>query len=368
MLLLLAACVYEPPLDPDAPTVDNVLAGDVVVTGADAVAPTFVLLFDAADPPPPVGTGSPIDFTGVRAEDYTGVASSGQGGGIQAAPWSITAVPSGSWLVTALMDTDGDFQPLLSVTAGATCGDWLGAHLADIATGEVGVVTVADGTLLDDITVVVGTQLTTERPAFTMPPTTVTQTSAELQLLSLGSIGVHAALTAEQTLDLDGPFDGSDPCGTMFLFYAPDADADGAPDPHPNPALAAQGLYDIWPKVYLQYYGADVTQPGVGLEPGESWAAEAVVYPAPLLTGDATLGAPTPRTSLDVVWIPGAVHTLPDGTEETVYAPDLPPGLWSITVVQYTGQTWTIPNELPAFPSTDAAFDPLSQAVGLTVE
>ncbi len=350
-LISLLGCAWTTPEDPTAADVLNVIAGEVVVTGAPDVAPTYVLLFDAADPPPPVGTGSPLTFSSVPAEAYTG-----DGVGVQAAPYSTSRVPDGTWLLTALLDSDGDFQPLLSSNAGATCGDWVGAHLADLATGEIGTVEVSGGVLRDDVTVVVGSEMTTERPAFTLQTARVSQTTTTTQFISLTSTGIYSSI-----VELTGPFDGTDPCDTMFLFYAPDANLDGQPDPHPNPALAAAGALDVWPRVYLQYLGEDV-------EPGESWAAEAVVYPAPLLSGAVALGVPTPVTSLDAVWIPAAVHTLADGTETTVPAPGLPAGAWSVTVVSITGQTWTLPNEVAAFPSADAAFDPSTQGAALLIE
>lgn len=349
--LWLFACAWEPPVDPDAPPVLNVVSGQVLVTGAPATAPTFVLVFDAANPGPPDGTGSPLTFASVPGEAYTG-----EGAGIQSADYAVTQLADGDYLLNALMDVDGDFQPFLSSNAGATCGDWVGAHVADLATGEPAVVSVSGGVELDDVTIAVGYEMTTERPAFTLSAPTISQTSTDLQLFHLDSTGIYS-----QVVTLEGPFDGTDPCGTYFLFYAVDADADGAPDPHPEPALAAAGAYDIWPRVYLQYLGTD-------LEAGESWAAEAVVYPGVLLTGQVPVGVPTPVTGLDLVWVPAALHTLPDGTEEVVTPPNLPAGAWSITVVSITGQTWTVPNELPAFPATDAAFDPATQGASLLVE
>lgn len=348
-LLLFSACAWDPPLDPEAPAVRNVLSGEVLVTGTDTVAPTFVLLFDAAAPPPPEGTGSPLTFAAVPAEAYTG-----GGAGVQAGRFALTGVPDGTWLLTALMDMDGDFQPLLSSHAGATCGDWVGAHLADLSTGEPAPVTVGGGVELDDVVVTVGVEMTTERPAFALTAPSLVQTSTDPQLFRVDSIGV-----ASSVLTLAAP--GTDPCGTSFLFYAPDADGDGAPDPHPEPAFAAAGLYDLWPKVYLRYLGAE-------LEPGESWTAEAVVYPGPLLDGTAPVGVPTPVTALDVVWVPAARHTFPDGSAATVAAPNLPGGAWSVTVVSLTGQTWTVPNELASFPAADASFDPSTQAATLLVE
>lgn len=351
LLIGLLGCAWTTPEDPEAPEVLNVVAGEVVVTGAPAVAPTYVLVFDADDPPPPTGTGSPLTFASVPAEAYTGA-----GAGVQGAPYSVSRIPDGRFLLTALLDADGDFQPLLGSNAGATCGDWVGAHLADLTTGTFAEVEVGGGERKDDVTVTVGVEMTTERPAFTLGTARVSQTTTETQLITLAATGVHSSI-----LELADPFDGTDPCGTMFLFYAPDADGDGQPDPHPNPALAAAGAYDIWPKVYLQYLGEDLAE-------GESWAAESVVYPLPLLTGAVTLGVPTPVTSLDLVWVPAAIHTLPDGTEETVPAPGLPAGAWSITVVSITGQTWTLPNEIAAFPPADASYDPSTQGAALLVE
>lgn len=355
-LLLGAGCSYAPALDPDAPQVLNSLTGEIVVAGTQDVATTFVLLTDAHNPPPPYGTGQPVNFSGVPASAYTGDAGSGQGGGMQSAPWSLTKVPDGAWNVNALMDMDGDFTPLLGSNAGATCGDWVGAHLEDLTAGTLGTVQVQGGTLLDDVTVVVGVEMTTERPAFTLDPAVVMdQHATDFQTFVLDSVGV-----ASEVLQLAGPFDGTDPCGTMFLVKALDADLDGFPDPHPNPTLAAAGALDMWPKVYLRYRG-DVS-------PGESWAAEAVVYPLPVITGEYPLNTVVPDTSIEVVWSPGAEHTLPDGSVEVVLAPDLPSGPWSVTVIQLTGQTWTVPNELAAFPGTDDSFDPDTQGVTLQVK
>ena len=351
LLIVLAACSWSTPEDPDAPEVLNVIAGEVVVTGAPAVAPTYVLVFDAADPPPPAGTGSPITFSSVPGAAYTGDSA-----GVQAAPYSTSRIPDGSWILSALLDVDGDFQPLLSSNAGATCGDWVGAHVVDLATGEIAPVDVSGGILLDDVTVTVGVEMTTERPAFTLETARVSQSVAETQFITLVSTGIYSSI-----LELTGPFDGTAACDTMFLFYAPDADGDGQPDPHPNPALAAAGALDVWPRVYLQYLGED-------LEAGESWAAEAVVYPLPLLSGAVALGVPTPVISLDAIWIPAAIHTLGDGSEETVSAPSLPVGAWSVTVVSITGQTWTLPNEVAAFPPADDGFDPSTQGAALLIE
>ena len=94
---------------------------------------------------------APITFSSVPGEAYTG-----DWAGVQAAPYSTSRIPDGSWILSALLDADGDFQPLLSSNAGATCGDWVGAHVADLATGTIAPVDVSGGILLDDVTVTVG--------------------------------------------------------------------------------------------------------------------------------------------------------------------------------------------------------------------
>jgi hypothetical protein len=350
ILPLLAACSFHVPLDPDAPTPTNTISGTVVADTAGS--PTFVLLFAADDPPPPTGTGSPVTFSSIPASAFTG-----DGQGLQSAPFAITGVPDGNWLITALLDADGDFQPLLSSNAGATCGDWVGAHITDLTTGDFAPVTVEGGETLDDVPVLVGRELTTERPAFTIAEGAIDQTSEDMQSFTLASTGIHS-----EVVDLDGPYDPDAPaaCQTSFLVYINDADGDGQPDPHPNPDLAAAGALDIWPRIYVQYAGE--------VPDGESWATEAVIFPDFLFTGEVSPGVPTPRTSLTAIFTGAAVHTLADGTQEVVYAPDLPPGPWSVTVVSITGQTWTLPNETAGFPSTSDDFDPTTQGATLIVQ
>ena len=142
-LLLLAACGYEAPLLED-PSPENVIAGEVVVSGVETASDVMLLLFDAADPGPPAGTGSPLTFTTVPAEAFTGA-----GVGLQGAPYSFTGLPDGRYLVQGLMDVDGDFNPFEGTTAGSTCGDVVGGHLVSTADLSLAPVTVEDGQLVE---------------------------------------------------------------------------------------------------------------------------------------------------------------------------------------------------------------------------
>lgn len=363
-LLLLCACAWTPPLDPDAPQVGNGLAGTVVYGGPVAPGDVIVLLYDAADPPPPLGTGRPVDFSTVPAAAFTG-----EGAGLQAAPWSLADVPDGQYLVSALMDMDGDFQPLLSSQAGATCGDVLGGHLADLTSGAPGVVEVGGGQLLDDLTLLLASTVPVERPAFTLATGELSQAQAAQAFADPTDDGelftLQSTAVATASLSLTGPFDGTDACDTAFWVRFPDADGDGLPDPHPEESYTAMGLPLAWPRVFLQHLGD-----GASLDPGEQWVAEAIVDPLllELYGGPVPLGAATPLTSLSVAFVPAALHTRADGSTEVVSAPDLPTGAWSVTVMAETGQTWTLPNELATAGSVDPAFDPGMQGATLLVQ
>lgn len=346
LALLLFACAYEVPLDPDAPTVTNVLEGTVVVNGADEVADTLILLYTADNPPPPVGTGRPVSFATVPASAYTVGA-----GGVPSAPWALTEVPDGEWLVTALMDVDGNFQPLITATAGSTCGDWLGAYFSDILTGETATVPVEGGVRLDGITVAVGREMGTQRPAWRFTDDAPVVQAVFGSQFQLTSIGVHSEI-----YNLPGPYDGADTCDTAFWSYVTDADGDGVGDPHPNENFAATGIRDYWPRVYLRY----VDDPAYVSEGIPLAAAFGINLPQP--------NTPTPATTLDVLFAGKALHLEDDGTETILEGDAIPRGAWSVTVVQFTGQTWTLPNELVRWSATDASFDPTTQADVLTLE
>ncbi len=378
-LLLLSACAYEAPVSDYAEPADNVLAGEVVYAGA--LEPSYAVLFvtPADDPMPPYGTGRPVTFTTVAASDFV----VGDQVAMPSAGWTATHVPDGSYLITGFMDMDADFHPTLfgGTLSGATCGDWVGAHLAGIGEDEMvpSPVSASGGELVDGITVLLASELSTERPAFRIDGgvgVVDRQAAVEepeiVQSFLLDSTGVHVAWTGSDgaTLEhhLEGPFDGTSPCQTAFLVHVVDANGDDEPDEHPS--FPGTGLVDIWPRIGLTYLGepVDADSDGVpegfdsGLEAGESWSALATPHPLPLIMGEWPMGQPFLVSSLEVMWVPGAIHTLADGVEQTVSVPtDLPAGAWAITVIEETGQTWTLPNALATLPATEGSFDPTTQ-------
>jgi hypothetical protein len=377
-LLLLGSCAFEAPLAEDPRVGPAVISGSVVVSGPAAPATTAVLVYRADNPPPPAGTGRPIAFATVPADAFS------QRAGLFEAFYevSVPGVPSASVLVTALVDVDEDFFPLppfSDVTAGATCGDYLGAHVADLTTGAFAPVEIAANERADGVAVIVARAAPFERPAFVFQggsPILSREVAAEggLQTFRIASTGVAAVAGGEPPLpllDLAAPFDGSDPCGTSFWVTAYDRDGDGQPDPHPD-FPPETGLIDAWPRAILQYLGEVDEQGRVTptLEPGESWAMRAALFPDVVWFGAVPLNQPTPLTQAELIFVPAAQHTLADGTSEVVTDPTaLPAGAWSLTLINIAGQTWTLPNALAGVGTSDPGrFTPQSQAGAVILE
>ncbi|TNE91060.1 MAG: hypothetical protein EP330_06310 [Deltaproteobacteria bacterium] len=392
LALSFTACQYSAPLADDRETPLNVIAGTVAADSVDNPTHTILFVTDAANPGPPAGTGSPETFTTVPGSAFTDPSLAGLSG----AHWSITNVPDGDWLVSGFMDQDNDFyfSTQISVLAGATCGDVIGAHVADVVSQALAPVSVYGGVLADDVTVALAVRLTTERPAFTIESAQIDASSGNgpdisiatanaggpfPQQFALRATGVHTDVPGLGEVHLDGPFDPTAPapCQTAILTSIVDANLDGVPDEPPG--LEGNGLIDTWPKIYLQYLG----------DTGDdsTWAAQAFVSPLFRATlagennsydddGDGTvdesydipLNTPSYLPEIQVTWIPGALHTLADGTQEVVTVPDqIPQGDWSITIVEETGQTWSVPNQLASWPSIDNSFDPTKQAATLVI-
>lgn len=408
-VMLLASCAYEPPLDDGAVVPLNAIHGEVVFGGGPDVATTYVTVFEAAAPPPPMGLGSPVTFTAVGADAFTGGDAT-----LRSAPFHVTNLPDGDYVLGALTDLDGDFQPLAGVLAGATCGDWSGAHLASLATTDFGTVHVAGGHRVDDVSILVGAPVTTERPAFRVlaDPVSLQDLAAPYPAtIRLSAIQVDTAFSDDVQLHL-GPvcapepaIPGCDetapacpcaadlaPCGTALWVWMNDADGDGALDPYPEEPQASAGLFDVWPRTYLEYTGELATFEHEGRELPERWVAEA--YPlafeiaGTLLTGGdpsmlGPIGVPFPAHSLSVTLSSTFVHYHEGGAagvdengpfdlvdvHDPAAAAIVPDGAWAVTLVSFTGQTWTVPNEIATegLPSLDPAFDPATQGVPLVL-
>ncbi|MFT6821282.1 MAG: hypothetical protein ACJATT_005112, partial [Myxococcota bacterium] len=174
-------------------------------------------------------------------------------------------------------------------------------------------------------------------------------------------------------------------CDTAFFAQFLDDDGDGIPDPHPS----VPGVFNSWPQIGLTWVGVPVDTTGDGApdsfsregRESESWSALSVLSPL-LLQAGVPVGIPVLLSQLPVVWVPAAqrssASTEDDCTgtwvsgvcTDLITTPaDLPAGAWAITVIESTGQTWTVPNTLATSSSTDAAgFLPALQGSFLLVE
>jgi hypothetical protein len=409
-----AGCAYEAPRNPNADPLLNAVVGTVVFAGDGELAPTYVTVYDAANPPPPVGTGAPTTFTAIPTAAYSDPAA-----GLPAAGYAITRLPDGTWLLNALLDTDGDFNPFTSVLAGATCGDWGGAHLADLA-GTPAPVPVSGGQAFDDVTILIGQEFPLERPVFelgtdevslsavvggTVAPFVRLRSSAVASAFSEDlpvQLGPSCAPAAEPPCDAASPTCPCDPasmapCGTALWVELRDADGDGVVDPYPAEPQASSGLLDVWPRVFLEYVGEPLdTFEYQGRELPERWVSQAhplageilgAAGQAGLPPGEAAallgpVGAPFPVAELSVTFLPVFLHYHAGGAMgvdvngpfdlvdlTVVPTAPVPTGAWAVTVVSFTGQTWTLPNDvgLLGLPSFDPGLEPALQGQPLVL-
>lgn len=213
----LVSCDYEAPVD-GTYLPSNTISGTILANGIETPSDVTVLVFDALNPPPPIGTGSPLTFTTVPASAFTS-----DGAGLSSAPYAVPYLPDtndstgyvAGYLVTALMDTDGNFNPFAPMLGGSSCTDWIGEHSDQIGSPFPTPVLVEGGESLDNVPIVMSRQNPFERPAFTLVDgiqTLSKETAAgsaldpisNTQTFRIGAVGIHADYDG-QSIDYTGP-------------------------------------------------------------------------------------------------------------------------------------------------------------------
>jgi len=317
--------------------------------------PAILFRYSCDDPPPPTGSGLPQDFVVIPEDSFDGAS----------APFTFPLVPGDAcYLLTGFVDRDRDFHYAYSVSSQATQGD-LAVAVTQVQVGSPG----EDGNWIEPVQQVVlraNTLVSLERPAFV--PASLISGLAEAPVLSLGSDGlplegsffrVDSREVESDLVDVRAPF--------FTVVFAPDSDGDGAPDD-----LDGDDLPDIlWPKIFIRRL--DPTDPQ-GLTLSEP-TVQLVALPMPLnplapgdpaddLVGQAlAMGIPfdgqsvLPATSLVVV-VPGLVVTSLEPLELTpvgdvVAAGTEVTGRYQILVMNSSGQTWSLPNELSQYGRDD---------------
>lgn len=364
VVLLLAATACEPPAvystaDKRQNTQLSRLEGNVVVSSA-ARGNVVVFLFSADRLPPPEGTGRPVAFTVVSQNELFHGAPPGERGPFTA-PFAFSLVAPGRYVLRAFLDANGDFIPWYGVTAEVNTGD-VGGGAVDPVTRAFRVFEVTTSGPTTDVPVSISDAATVsvDRPVFSVAGTkelTLTPGSPRVVQLTVSPIN-------------DGTVRQPKP---LFLARFVDDDNDGAPDD-----ANGDGVPEMWPRVVvrklsndnllldendldknsiLDATGADYEKvdPKTGASIAPDGVPDLVVLAAgfdptslaPLLIDSMTgrvKTAPTPINSLNLVIRPTAF----DATNPRAPAPlkSLPSGRYAVVIIQQTGQTWRLPNEL----------------------
>ncbi|RKG74818.1 hypothetical protein D7W82_37485 [Corallococcus sp. CA049B] len=340
----------------------------------------IVFIYDAANPPPPAGSGRPLAFTVVTAAELFGASLGDSSTGPFTAPFSLSLVEPGRYLLRGFIDADtcrtlpqpchvSDFNPWYGVTSEPNAGD-VGGGAVDPANGATRVLEVstdADGwpQPLTGVSVSFADSATVpfDRPAFQ---------TADAREFNTATTPLKTLTLTPQVLT--GAVDQRPP---GFWVQLIDANKDGIPDD-----ANGDGVPDFWPRVIVRKLADGVTgyvdendlnRDGMVDEEGVDYARANggkdgkpdVTVLAAGLAPDALLAAlldeqGKPRTQ--PVFVPQLVVAIRalalDARDPAAPAPlaAVPPGRYSVTLLQSTGQTWRLPNEL----------DPaLAEAVGL---
>ncbi len=362
--VLLAACdrpAVDPTADPRQQAQHTRITGDVVVQ-SKARGNVVVLLFDAAHPPPPQGTGRPLSFALVPKETVFAHAADGDSGPFTA-PYAFSPIAPGSYLIKGFIDANADFVPWYWATGDVDTGD-VGGAAVDPVTFQPRVITVDASTPADGVAVSFSdaARVPVDRPVFQ---------AGAAPLAHLGATPIQVTLSLQAITD--GFIQQKQP---VFLARFIDANGDGQPD------MNADGSYAMWPRVIvrktdqhdqnapnplvdendldhngiLDDTGADYdhVNPVNGATIPADGKPDLVVLAAgidpssfamQLLDGMGNVKpTPTVVTELPVVVKPLAL----DASDPTAPVPlkTVPTGHYAVYVIQETGQVWRVPNEL----------------------
>jgi hypothetical protein len=342
----------------------GLIEGNLIVSSTSR-GNAVLFLYDAARPPPPSGTGRPVTFTTVGQRHIFGTDTTTSGP--FSARFSFPLVNPGRYLIRAFIDSNADFIPWYSVTSDVNAGD-IGGGAVDAARNfrviEVGVDEAGIPRAVADVGVSISdaAKVPIDRPVFEVLGGQNSVT------LSLAPTAIELALKPI----VEGVIFQASP---IFLARLVDDNNDGAPDD-----TNRDGIPDFWPRVVVRKIAAegsvlvdenDKDKNGIldaeGFTDYEHVNADMSIQ-APDGSPDAVVLAagfdftsllpqlldsngkvkltPTPVAKLKLVIRPVAL----DASNPSKPAPlrRVPAGKYAITVIQSTGQSWRVPNELSA--------------------
>lgn len=334
------------------------IEGQVIVNTATR-GRIVLFLYDAARPPPPTGTGRPLTFTVVSRESVFGAALEGDTGPFTA-PFAFSLVAPGRYLIRGFVDSNDDFIPWYGVTADATQGD-VGGGAIDPATRATRVVEVGTdeaGQPIPALDVPVSfsdaAKVPLDRPIF----------SVVGGMDSVTLSGQPKVIELQATVINEGVMNQPTPA---FMVRFLDDNLDGVPDD-----ANGDGVPEVWPRVVVRKLPFeksplldenDLDKNGIVDAEGEDYehangekdgkpdvvvlaAGFDVTEYAPSLfdaMGRVKL-TPTIVPRLRLVLQPRAFDVSAPTSPQLLRG--VPVGRYAITVIQLTGQTWRVPNEL----------------------
>ena len=325
--------------------------------------PAILFRFDCDAPPPPQGAGSPADFVVVPESSFDA----------GAAEFVFPLVPPTSChIIAGFVDRDRDFHYAYSVTAQASAGDLsISPRVVEIGAAVAGTEWIEPvvGVLLR-----AETPVPLERPAFEPIAADSGEVVAPSLLIDPAGQPLGDALFLVSAHEVRS--DLVDVVAPVFtVVFAADGDEDGLPDD-----LNDDTLPDIlWPKVVIRRLepsdpnGQEIADPLVHLaalvlplNPLQPEDGETNLLAQALSSGQAFDGVSALLAHRIAVLVPGLAVVSPEPLElvplsELASSGVAVTGRYQLLLMNSTGQTWSLPNELSQ--SGD-----LNQGLAMTVE
>ncbi len=371
-LLAVTACELDVVPNRDSIEETSAIHGQVIVPEG-LLGDVILTRYGCDNPPPPAGTGRPIDFIIVPRIEFN------KGKADFIFP-SIPAPAEGEapicHILSGFMDSDHDWSPFYGVTGQVTKGDVEATQVVFETqppddTGRV--------PLVEDLQIYIENEIVNDRPSWTIELIGYADGASYLPFEPPEGESTPLEIQLGKQLDTEDPYDvyvgmmDLNPIDTeicthdepMFeIVFGPDLDGNGLPDD-----LNGDGQFDInWPRVlFLKLDTEDenllttvtptLVIPGVviPLNPVDLGDTDAFLFTQYQAQGYEFNG--TDRMSWhhfafvipELVVYDLATSSLDVLTNAEEYGLENPAGIYQVLVMNPSGQVWSTPNELAAF-------------------
>ncbi|MBS2021735.1 MAG: hypothetical protein JST92_04955, partial [Deltaproteobacteria bacterium] len=323
------------------------IQGNLLLSGLSpaAVGNVLIAAYRASDPPPPSGTGRPVLAT-VIPRPFVAL-----GVGAGRLQYALPGLPPDTYLVAAMHDADDRFNPILSYLA--TPG--LGAQLAFAGGVPAPVVVTTTPVAAADIAIdgTATPSLPFERPMFTSDataPAVMPAGQTTPYLVTLNSTA-PSALPGGLLSGSNGVIQPRFHPHLVFVNGVPQKDSFGR-------FLVTTTVY-VTPIDPGQYGVVAVVDPRSFCGQLVSGADSDCSTGTPIVSGGVPAVAEV--QSLNLIVVPTLKADL---IAKAPTAGRPPSGSYRMTVIEFTGQTWSVPNEL----ATSGGADGLGQAATFVVQ